>query len=233
MSYIPKLLQDVFGGEEASDILQTSDENLRRLLTSLTEDKLRKLKQVCLDWAQEPTIAVNIKHRMRIFNLVNTIWEEAMLTTLYDLQALVQELNLRLPRKNPPNINTSQSAPPVSPNLSIISVEKPTTEEKELRKAASQYITTYNEESNVNILEDFITAMDNYFKLTTFTDEQKITFLQTKLGPKNTDVLYEWLQVLQIHSISLTWDNWKSWMRSREVFRNDECKAENELHLAK
>ena len=51
MSYIPKLLRDVFGGEEASDILQTSDENLRRLLTSLTEDELRKLKQVCLDWA--------------------------------------------------------------------------------------------------------------------------------------------------------------------------------------
>ncbi|KAJ1557096.1 hypothetical protein HK096_009133, partial [Nowakowskiella sp. JEL0078] len=99
---------------------------------------------------------------MRIFNLVNTIWEEAMSTSLSDLQALVQELNLRLPGKNPVNINTFQSVVPVSLSLSTISVEKPTTEEKELRKAASYYITTYNEESNVNILEDFITIGNQF-----------------------------------------------------------------------
>jgi len=186
--------------ENLTKVLALGPDVLKSRLLLISLAKLREFKPVVREWTTDDTNAKVIKSRMNLFKIIDELCDNHQ--TEYPNEERRMNLNSQ--------IITNQ---PLSAN------------DKDLRKATREAIPIFNDERDINKLNEFIHAMELYIELTNYDDEQTIIFLKTKVGPDHRDLLREKIISNEEMGKEFTWKDWVKWMRRREIFRNDDDKA--------
>ena len=98
-----------------------------------------------------------------------------------------------------------------------------------MRKATSDQIKKFDDDFDLGVLREFIVDFETYVSLAKFTEDEKIIFLQTKIGSFHKQNFLVKKEELERKNEIMDWETWKNWMLNRELYRNDDSKAQVEL----
>ena len=211
---------------------------LKRKLALLNIETLTTFKRLARIWTQESTSTPQIKIRMKLLQALDETHEKELRKFfLNDKHYIelddtpVESIPTQAHESGEISVDsTTRVFPPRGEQQTeeneTTNTIRLTPNEKDLRRATLDAIPTYNDEKDINVLNKFIKSIENHFTVTKYNEAEKMIFLTTKIGTEHQEQL---LEESEKGTGDFTWDDWKTWMRTREVFRNDESKALEEL----